>query len=256
MGVHALWSTLVLVLGIGPGFSLVAREKGLAIEHDPLVIARLGIPGFGLGRLAGVGVHTLGVPPLVEAPGSRGGVVSSPLLPPRTRPGGGGGECLSAARSLGRLTGGRDAPVGTRFLAQPGTPLGTFLAVQDIAQPHPQSDTAQETEAQGEPPPLGRWPQSFLQPRLASERPTRPDEGRLPQPTQGPPGVSKAIPDLVPRVAHNPAHGVPTRCTLVWVQQIHESHAYTKTSEQPRGLHALLLLTIRDCLMAVAVRAC
>src|SRR2546426_7895298 len=61
-------STPLLILGFGPGFGLFAGDKGRAIEHVAIVIGRLSIPGLGLGRLAGVGVHLLRVLALEDAP--------------------------------------------------------------------------------------------------------------------------------------------------------------------------------------------
>ena len=113
---------LRLSVGLRPRFGLFPGDKGLAIEHRTLVLPRLRIPGLGLGRLAGMGIHAVRVTALekVPAPGE---------LP------------LVGIAAL------RGTPGGAGFLAPPGTLLGTPLAGPEIAEAHPQPDTAHEDHA-------------------------------------------------------------------------------------------------------------
>src|SRR5256885_17199710 len=60
--------SLLLVLGFGPGFCLVASDEGLAIEHVTIVIGRLRIPGLRLGWLPGVSVHAVRFMTLEDSP--------------------------------------------------------------------------------------------------------------------------------------------------------------------------------------------
>ena len=65
---HALWSISTACYGLASRLRPLACDKRLAIEHETLVIGRLCIPRFGLGRLSGVGVHALRVLTLIDAP--------------------------------------------------------------------------------------------------------------------------------------------------------------------------------------------
>jgi len=115
---------LGFALGLRPRFSLFPGDKGFAIEHRTLVLPRLHIPGFGLGRLPGMRIHAVRVTALEKVPAL--------------------GELLLVGRTALRGT-----PVGAGFLAPRGTLLGAPLAGPEIAEAHPQPDSAQENHAGG-----------------------------------------------------------------------------------------------------------
>jgi hypothetical protein len=149
----------------------------------------------------------------------------------------------------GCVAGRRGTPVGTRLLTQPGPPLGATLACQEIAQAHPQSDTAYQDHPCGRPELLGLCEQPFSKPRLASERPAGRGENRLCLPTQRSPGVVQEVAGLSSIVDHVPTDQVPTLFALLRVQQIHQPCPEPEASEQPHSLHRLLLLIIMDYLI-------
>src|SRR4029450_12325609 len=110
---------LRLSLGLSPRFGLFPGDKGLAIEHRTLVFPRLRIPGLGLGRLPGMRIHAVRVTTLEKVP-----------VPGELR--------LVGLAAL------RGTPIGAGFLAPPGTLLGGTLACPEIAETHPQPNTAYE----------------------------------------------------------------------------------------------------------------
>src|SRR5215831_523862 len=125
----------------------------------------------------------------------------------------------------------RGTPVGARFLAQPSTLLGATLVCQQIAQAHPQSDTAHQEHACGRPKLLGLREQPFSKPRLALEWSAGRGENRLRLPTQGPPSVVQEVTGLASIVGHVPADQVPTLFALLRVQQIHQPCPESNASE-------------------------
>src|SRR4029450_12507618 len=212
---------LRLSLGLRPRFGLFPGDKGLAIEHRTLVLPRLRIPGLGLGRLPGMGIHAVRVTALEK------------VLAP--------GELLLVAMAALRRT-----PVGTGFLAPPGPLLGTSLAGPEIAEAHPQPDTAHEDHAGGCPQLLGVGEEPFAKPRLAMERSAGRGEDGLRVPPEAPSGVIYKGAGLAPIVFHVPTDAVPTPCALVGVQQIHQPCPEAHASKQTERLHRLLLLIMID----------
>src|SRR5204862_1072857 len=142
---------------------------------DTVVLGWLRIPGLGLGRLPGVGVPARRVSALVEAPGP-------------------------AQLVLGRVTGVRRVPVGTRVLAQPGTPLGATLRFEQRDEARPQPDTAHQGDPCGHPTLCSLRAQPFSEPQLALERPAGRGEDRPHLLAEGPPGLVQAAAGLAARV--------------------------------------------------------
>src|SRR4029450_4945578 len=152
---------LRLSLGLRPCFGLFPGDKGLAIEHRTLVLPRLRIPGLGLGRLPSMCIHAVRVTALEKVPAP--------------------GELL-----LVGMTALRGTPVGAGFLAPPGTLLGAPLAGPEIAEAHPQPDTAHEDHAGGRPQLLGLGEEPFAKPRPAMERSAGRGEDGPRAPPEGP----------------------------------------------------------------------
>src|SRR5215831_9940907 len=128
-------------------------------------------------------------------------------------------------------------PVGERFLAQPGTPLGPSLRFQQIAQAYPQPDTAHEAEADGQAQRLGLGQEPFPELWLASERHGACGEDRLRLPTQCPPGIVQERSSPASILFYVSADAVPAPDALLRVQQIHQPRPETEATKQPQRFH-------------------